>query len=258
MIYLRSFLFALAYYILSVLYVIFCTVASLVPGKGVTTWMVKRYALRMVQAMRWVAGIDVEMRGTQVLPDGPFILAPKHQSWGDGFCSFSTVDNLVFVTGNHLEKIPLLKGVLNKIGAIVVDNCGGGNSREDLNRGAERAFQEGKRILIYPEGHLSKPGTHHRYRLGIWALYSAHNVPVVPAGTNLGLFWEQTSFLKKPGHAVVEFLEPIPPGLEKAEFMRRLEDSIEQNTWLLQWESTGIEPGDSQLVHYAKEQARAG
>jgi 1-acyl-sn-glycerol-3-phosphate acyltransferase len=249
----RSVLFYIAYWLLSIMYILLCVVASIIPGRQITTWMVQRYAKRMVQAMRWVAGINVEMRGKAHLPDGPFILAPKHQSWGDGFCSFSTVPNLVFVTGNHLEKIPLLKGVLSKIGAIVVDNCGGGNSKEDLNQGAARAFAEGKRILIYPEGHLSKPNTHHRYRLGIWALYSTHHVPVVPAGTNLGLFWEQTSFRKKPGHAVVEFLEPIPPGLGKAEFMARLEGDIEDITWLLNYEETGVEPPPSKLVEFAGE-----
>lgn len=255
----RSVLFAIAYWLISISYVIFCVVVSIVPGKRVTTWMVQRYATRMVQAMRHIAGIKVRILGKENLPSGPFILAPKHQSWGDGFCSFSAVDDLVFVTGNHLEKIPLLKGVLRKIGAIVVDNCGGGNSREDLNRGADRAFQDGKRILIYPEGHLSKPGTHHRYRLGIWALYSKHNVPVVPAATNLGHFWQQTDFRKRPGQAVVEYLEPIPPGLSKAEFMSTLEERIELHTKLWAIVASG-DPNypDSTLVHFEKEKAHAG
>lgn len=251
----RSILFIIAYYMLSIFYVLAAALSVVFPGKFVTRWIVRRYAQRMVTAMRWFAGIRVEMRGKANLPKGPFILAPKHQSWGDGFCSFSTVDDLVFVTGNHLEKIPLLKGLLRKIGAIVVDSCGGGQSKEDLMRGTTQAFKEGKRILIYPEGHLSKPGTHHRYRLGIWAMYSQHNVPVVPAGTNLGLFWEQTAFLKRPGHAVVEFLPPIMPGLSKEEFMHRLQDDIERITWLLHMEATGNDV-ESQLVHFDKETPR--
>jgi 1-acyl-sn-glycerol-3-phosphate acyltransferase len=255
----RSALFQLTYYLLSVGYVMLCVLASIIPGKNVTTWMVQRYARRMVQAMRYVAGIRVTIIGQELLPSGPFILAPKHQSWGDGFCSFSAVDDLVFVTGNHLEKIPLLKGVLRKIGAIVVDNCGGGDARDDLNKGAAQAFADGKRILIYPEGHLSKPGTHHRYRLGIWALYSQHNVPVVPAATNLGHYWEQTSFRKKPGRAVVEFLEPIQPGLSKAEFMETLENRIEIQTqiWAIVASGDANYP-KSQLVHFEKEQKNAG
>lgn len=253
----RSVLFQLAYYIISVSYVVMASLSVVFPGKFVTRWIVRRYAQRMLWAMKAIAGIQVTHRGLENLPDGPFILAPKHQSWGDGFASFSVVDNLVFVTGNHLEKIPLLKGLLNKIGAIVVDSCGGGQSREDLMRGASNAFEENKAILIYPEGHLSKPGEHHRYRLGIWALYSAHNVPVVPAGTNLGCFWEQANMRKVPGSATVEYLEPIPAGLSKVEFMKRLEESIETSTRALFQEAKGIDPGPSKLVHFAKEKKNA-
>jgi 1-acyl-sn-glycerol-3-phosphate acyltransferase len=250
----RSSIFALAYYVISVVYVFMATLSVIFPGKFITRWIVRRYAKRMLTAMRLFAGIKVEHRGLTKLPSGPFILAPKHQSWGDGFASFSMVDNLVFVTGNHLEKIPLLKGLLRKIGAIVVDSCGGGQSKEDLMKGADRAFSAGKRILIYPEGHLSKPGEHHRYRLGIWSMYNTHNVPVVPAGTNLGCFWEQTSFRKTPGVAVVEYLPAIQPGLGKEEFMRELESAIEESTRRLVTEAQGRDPGPSVQVKFKGEQ----
>lgn len=249
----RSVIFMLAYYVISLAYVFMATLSVIFPGTFITRWIVRRYAQRMLTAMRWFAGIRVEHRGLENLPSGPFILAPKQQSWGDGFASFSVVKDLVFVTGNHLEKIPLLKGLLRKIGAIVVDSCGGGDSRESLMKGATRAFKDGNRILIYPEGHLSKPGEHHRYRLGIWALYSTHNVPVVPAGTNLGCFWEQVNFRKTPGHAVVEYLEPIEPGLSKAEFMERLETSIETSTRKLFQEVKGFDPGPSVQVQFKGE-----
>lgn len=249
----RSTIFTLVYYVISVAYVFMATLSVIFPGKFMTRWIVRRYSQRMVTAMRWFAGIRVEYRGEENLPSGAFILAPKHQSWGDGFCSFSRVDDLVFVTGNHLEKIPLLKGLLKKIGAIVVDNCGGGTAKEDLMRGAQKAFQEGKRILIYPEGHLSSPGTHHRYRYGIWEMYRSHNVPVVPAGTNLGCFWEQTNFRKTPGRAIVEYLPPIEPGLNREEFMKRLEDTIETSTRQLYQEAKGFDPGPSKLVTFKGE-----
>ena len=42
---------------------------------------------------------------------------------------------------------------------------------------------------------------------------------------NSGVYW--TGFIKKPGTIVLEFLEPIPPGLKRAEFMRILEERIE-------------------------------
>jgi 1-acyl-sn-glycerol-3-phosphate acyltransferase len=41
------------------------------------------------------------------------------------------------------------------------------------------------------------------------------------------VFWPRYGILKKPGTAVIEFLDPIEPGLEKNAFMSHLEDVVE-------------------------------
>ncbi len=226
----RSLLFEIVYWILSVFYALTAVVASLLPGRGPATAVIRRYTRRMVGAMHWVAGIKVELKGRERMPQGAFIVAAKHQSWGDGFVMFANIDNLVFVTGDHLEKIPLLRGLLHKLGAIVVDSCGGPEARKALSQSAAAANAEGRRILIYPEGHLAKPGEHFRYRTGVFHMYRDFNLPVVPVATNLGLFWRQQDFRKTPGVATVEMLEPIPTGLDRDAFMARLEGAIEART----------------------------
>ena len=226
----RSLLFEIVYWILSVFYALTAVVASLLPGRGPATAVIRRYTRRMVGAMHWVAGIKVELKGRERMPQGAFIVAAKHQSWGDGFVMFANIDNLVFVTGDHLEKIPLLRGLLHKLGAIVVDSCGGPEARKALSQSAAAANAEGRRILIYPEGHLAKPGEHFRYRTGVYHMYRDFNLPVVPVATNLGLFWRQQDFRKTPGVATVEMLEPIPTGLDRDAFMARLEGAIEART----------------------------
>ena len=52
-------------------------------------------------------------------------------------------------------------------------------------------------------------------------------VPVCPVATNSGVHWPAHGFLRLPGTIVFEYLEPIPPGLKRAEFMRLLEERIE-------------------------------
>ena len=49
----------------------------------------------------------------------------------------------------------------------------------------------------------------------------------VPATTNCGVFWARRSHYRRPGVAVIEFLEPIPPGLSIPAFMARLEAVVE-------------------------------
>ena len=235
----RSLAFAIAYWTLSIAYATAAAFAALAPGRGATSWIIRRYVKRMVQAMRVLAGIGVRARGRERLPAGAFIIASKHQSWGDGFVTYDQFEDLAFVTGDHLEKFPLLGTVLRKLGAIVVNNCGGHEARKALAENAANAHAEGRKILIYPEGNLAKVGEKFRYRTGVWHMYRDFQMPVVPMASNLGLFWPQEAFRKHPGVATIEFLDPIPPGLAKADFMARLEDAIETRTAELIAEATG-------------------
>ena len=235
----RSFAFNFAYWALSIVYCLAAAFAALLPGRRATSWIIRRYVRRMVQAMAVFAGIRLQVRGKERLPKGGFIVASKHQSWGDGFATYDQFDDLAFVTGDHLEKFPLLGTVLRKLGAIVVNSCGGHTARAALKERAADAHKEGRKILIYPEGHLAKVGEKFRYRSGVWHMYRDFDMPVVPLATNLGLFWPQEAARKTPGTATLEFLEPIPTGLSKDEFLARLETAIEGKTAELIAEATG-------------------
>jgi 1-acyl-sn-glycerol-3-phosphate acyltransferase len=50
-------------------------------------------------------------------------------------------------------------------------------------------------------------------------------VACVPAALNSGIYW--TGFLKRPGTIVLQFLEPIPPGMKRDAFMALLQSRIE-------------------------------
>jgi 1-acyl-sn-glycerol-3-phosphate acyltransferase len=253
----RSFAFAVAYWVMSIFYALVTAFMALIPGRGPMGFALRLYTQRMVWAMRWIAGIKIEVKGKERLPDGAFIIGAKHHSWGDGFVMFANVPNLVFVTGDHLERIPLLRGILRKFGAIVVDNCGGPEARKALSEKAAAASADGRRILIYPEGNLAKPGERFRYRTGIFYMYRDFGMPVVPVATNLGVFWTQQEHKKTPGSATVEFLEPIPPGLDRGEFLRLLEDRVETRTQELIAQATGQPVTPSVLVPAPDEIARA-
>ncbi|GJL96161.1 MAG: hypothetical protein DHS20C05_25660 [Hyphococcus sp.] len=194
--------------------------------------------------MRVLAGIKIVVRGKEKIPDGPCIIAAKHQSWGDGFVMFSQFYDLAFVTGDHLEKFPLIGGIIRKMGAIVVDNCGGAFARARLiDEELKKAQSQNRRVLIYPEGHLSPVGQQYRYKKGVYHMYASYECAAIPVATNLGLRWPQQDWRLTPGEAVIEFLDPIPPGLDKETFMAELEKAIETRSIELL--------GDEQLVGVA-------
>ncbi|MFT4090259.1 MAG: lysophospholipid acyltransferase family protein [Asticcacaulis sp.] len=245
----RSVLFSVFYWLVSVTYSLLALILSFLPGRKPVLWIIQRYTRRMVWGMHYIAGIKLEVRGKQHVPDTPVIFAAKHQSWGDGYCIYSQFADLAFVTGDHLEKYPFMSTLLRKLGAIVVNNCGGHEARRNLSDRSAKAAKDGRHILIYPEGHLNAPGTYRRYRSGVWHMYKNFDRPVVPVATNLGLFWQEEAFEKKSGTAVLEFLPPIATGLDKTVFMATLQERIESATQKLIAEATGEAVQPSVLIN---------
>lgn len=224
----RNVAFQLAYWITSIVFAIGGLPFLLASTRRPLMVWIRLYTQTMCFWMRWIAGVRIVVRGRERLPQGPCIIAAKHQSWGDGFVMFSQVPDLAFVTGDHLERYPVLGPLLQKMGAIVVNNCGGAHARARvLDRRMHEAREENRSILIYPEGHLSPVGRQYRYKKGVFHIYQAYNCPVVPVATNLGLRWPQQSWRLTPGEAVIEFLDPIVSGLDKESFMGRLEHVVE-------------------------------
>jgi 1-acyl-sn-glycerol-3-phosphate acyltransferase len=244
----RSALFNAYYWVLSIFYGLSAALSALLPGRRPVTFALRLYSKRMLWALRVFAGVEVELKGQENLPKGAFIIAAKHHSWGDGFVMFANLDNLSFVTGDHLEKFPLLGGILKKFGAIVVDSCGGPEARAALSKSAAQVAAEGRRILIYPEGHLAAPGERFRYRTGVYHMSQDFGLPVVPVATNLGCFWKQQEKKKTPGRATVEFLPALPQDLQKVEFMKLLEATVEGRTNELIAQATGQPVKPSVLV----------
>jgi len=220
----RAFIFAVGFWWVSILYVLMAALLALVPGRKGVRWAVKRYTKRVVQLMKLV-GIEPEVRGRERLPPALFILAPKHSSYGDGFLMYVQFDDVAFVTGDHLERFPLVPKVLEKLGAIVIDNCGGPEARKDLAASFARAAEDKRIVLIYPEGiHQGGRAQAHSCRR------VAHAGGVAVAGRSSGDEpWPAlagTGLCEYPGPAVIEFLDPIPPGLGKDEMVKALSDAI--------------------------------
>jgi 1-acyl-sn-glycerol-3-phosphate acyltransferase len=55
-------------------------------------------------------------------------------------------------------------------------------------------------------------------------------VPCLPVALNSGLFWPRRTFMRYPGTLVVEFLDPLPPGLTRKAFIEQISTSIEAAT----------------------------
>lgn len=236
---LRSTLFNAAFYLWSAGMIILFAPALLLPWQ-VTVWGQRRWARGVNRLMRWLAGIDVEIRGREHLPAGGCIVASKHQSAWDTLIWHDVLDDPAVVMKRELLLIPVYGWMCLKTRMIPVDRKAGTKALRQMAADAEKAVAAGRPIVIFPQGTRTRVGTGADdvpYQVGVSALYRAAQVPVVPVALNSGMFWPRRRFLRRRGTIVLEFLEPIPPGLPRKEFQRLLPERIETATRRLEQES---------------------
>jgi 1-acyl-sn-glycerol-3-phosphate acyltransferase len=222
----RSLLYVALFYIWSVFWVLLISPLML----GPRIWMVRSWRIwsQVVMGLLGVVcGIRVELRGAQYIPKGAALIAPKHQCMLDVFAQFAWLPDSCFVTKKELMWIPFFGWYARKGQMIVVDRAGHATALRKMVAEARQRFAQGRQLVIFPEGTRGEPGVPGDYKPGIAALYRELGVPVHPVATNAGVHWPRHGFLRKPGTIVFEYLEPIPPGLKRAEFMRILQERIE-------------------------------
>jgi 1-acyl-sn-glycerol-3-phosphate acyltransferase len=194
--------------------------------RGATVWLARLWSRATFFGLKIFAGIDWEIRG--LAPRGPVLVASKHMSMWDTLALYLALDAPAIVLKRNLLYIPFYGWFLWKAAAVPIDRGAGARALRKMQDAAKDVLADERPILIFPEGTRKKPGAAPDYKPGVAGLYTLLDVACVPVALNSGVHW--TGFRKLPGTIVLEFLEPIPPGLKRAAFMAQLESRIETAT----------------------------
>lgn len=227
MLWLRSFLFNLAMYATAISVGLVATPALFLP-RGAAVWVISALSRLIVWLLGAIAGTHYEVRGK--IPEGAVLVASKHQSMWDTIIMVAILKDPAIVLKRELLWIPYYGWFSQKTNMIAIDRSSGASALRRMIAQAKAAFALNRPIVIFPEGTRAAPGAKLDYKPGVAALYRQLGVPCIPAAVNSGLFWPRRKMLRKPGTIVLEFLEPIPAGLDRHAFMAALETSIEGAT----------------------------
>ena len=223
----RSAVFSLGLWLVTLAAGAACLPLLLAPRPAVfaaaTVW-----ARAVLWLLRVAAGIRHRVVGS-VLPDSEtrYIFAVKHQSAWETIAFLAIAPPFAAVLKEELKRIPVYGWFLNRAGMVPIRRSARGAALRRMLRSARAQVDDGRHLLIMPEGTRMPPGRTGRYHPGVYALYKYLDMPVVPVAHNAGLFWPRNGFLKRPGTIAIEFLEPIAPGQDRETFMATLEDRIE-------------------------------
>lgn len=225
----RSLVFALLFYL--------CTAIFVVGGSflllGKRRWAMaglKAHAIVSLWLLRVVVGTRVDIRGREKLPKAPYLVASKHQSAWDTFALIPIFHDPAMVMKWELTLIPFYGWFSRKFEHVFVKRERGPAALRGLVRDAKERADAGREIVIFPEGTRRAPGAPPDYKPGSVALYEGLGLPCVPIALNSGLYWPRRKLMRYPGTIIVEILDPLPPGLPRAEFRAELQQRIEDAT----------------------------
>ena len=244
----RSLLFNVLFYVTTTLFVVIGSPLLFAPRR----WAMAALAVHgrfELWLLKVIVGTRLEVRGREKLPNGPCLVASKHQSAWETFALIPLFRDPALLMKRELFWIPFHGWFSKKFEMIPVDRDKGPAALRAMLRETRKRVVDGREIIIFPEGTRRPPGAPPDYKTGVVLLYEALGTPCVPVALNSGLFWPRRSLLRRPGTIVVEFLDPIPPGLPKSEFLSRLIESIETASNRLLAEVKAKEPASSIAVN---------
>ncbi len=225
--FIKSLTFNLFFYSVLII-VLIIAIPTLILPKKFTLLFGKFLANSTILILRITLNTKVVFHGLENLKKvDKFFVASAHQSVLETFILQSPLHFPIFILKKELLKIPLFGWYLKKIGSIEIVREK--TTKDNLNffdKIKKVVDEEDRPLLIFPQGTRVKFGESPPFKKGAGKIYSVLNIPCIPVALNTGKIWPKNSFMKYAGDIHISFLEPIMPGIDKSEFLNKLERKI--------------------------------
>ena len=150
--------------------------------------------------LKLFCGIDFKVEGKENLNKvETAIILSKHQSTWETLALHSFTPSVRWVFKRELMRIPIFGWALALTDPIGINRGTGRVAIKQLIDEGTKKLNDGKWMLLFPEGTRTQPGKTQKYKIGGALLAEKSGYPVIPIAHNAGEFWPKHSFIKWPG-----------------------------------------------------------
>jgi len=157
-------------------------------------------------------GLDLNVKGKQHLwSHRPAVFIFNHQSKADVVVIASLLrSDMAGVGKQEIRKLPVIGRVLEFAGVVMIDRANSASAIEAMTPLVEAMRDEGKSVVLAPEGTRSVSPRLGAFKKGAFHLAMQAGVPIVPIVIrNAGDVAPKGDFVFRPATVDVEVLEPI-------------------------------------------------
>jgi len=219
---LRSLCFDAIYYVSFGIFCLYNIFLLPLPKKWLEKqlWLFSKWVLYVLHT---VLGVECRVSGEK--SEGACVVAAKHQSSLDIFLLIALFQNPAFVLKASYTRWPFFNFYAQKSSMISVRR----GTRKDINtllKGAQRVFNEGRPLIIFPEGRRTYCDERPPLKSGIWFLAQHYSVPMLAVALKTGHVWPRKAFFKRSGIIDVSIKTFDFPLNNKKTWLKHLHDAL--------------------------------
>ncbi|MEZ4440338.1 MAG: lysophospholipid acyltransferase family protein [Polyangiaceae bacterium] len=187
------------------------TAGPLTPDYQASAWAQKQWSRSALEGLR----ITAEVHGEHLVPGGGLMYASNHQSLLDILVLGAVLPgDLKWATKRSIMNVPFLGWHLRLAGHVPVDRQAGSRAAAETIKRFVTVLEQGKPLLVFPEGTRSDDGEIHDFKNGGFYAAVRAGVPVVPValeGTHqlMGKHAVDAGDHLRPRHVVVRIGEAL-------------------------------------------------
>ncbi len=131
-----------------------------------------------------LAGVRVQIQGTENIPDGPVIFMSNHQSNFDILTMLANIPRQIhWIAKKELFEVPVFGASMRRGGYIPLDRSDGRKALKSMENAAA-IIRSGKSVVIFPEGTRTRNLQLLPFKRGGFMLAQKAGVPVIPVTIN--------------------------------------------------------------------------
>ena len=223
----RNFLFSI-FFFFGIIFISLIFLPALFLPKKIVSFGGKIMGCWASFCLRTFLSTKIIIKGKEnIINNNKFFIAASHQSIFETFFLQTVFNSPVFILKKELLMIPIFGWYLKKIGSIAIkrdkvskENLG---FFYDISKHINSSDQP---LIIFPQGTRLQPKDRTPFKKGSGRIYQELKISCQPIAINSGNTWPKNGTKKINTTLIVSILKPIKPGLDKEDFLKKLENSI--------------------------------